>query len=95
MGWREPIEEAKATGRDLDPFLRRTLGHWETCLVGEQVSRGLIPADWWNTWHDQSSERFNQIHDLGVSSESMTPEELSDLLDQIEDEALALKRSSV
>lgn len=91
MTWRERIAQMEAEGREPNRQERQLLKDWPTCFVGEQVARGLIPADWQRQWAEVETVRYDVIADLGLGVYRLSRVELSDRLDRIEDEALKIK----
>jgi hypothetical protein len=83
--WRERIAEMEAEGRGANEDESCLLADWNTCLVGEQVQRGIIPNNW-------TSLRLLDLGSKASGSARRDPKKLAALLDSIEDEALRIKR---
>lgn len=91
--WRERIAVMKAEGRGPNAEERNLLRDFTTCLVGEQVERGVLPPRWILTCRSPFDWSYQALHNLGLEAVGIdTADALDHQLDRIEDEALRLKR---
>lgn len=96
--WRERIAAMKAEERRPNEYERELLSTFETCLVGEQSERGVLPPNWLHDcWRAQVTPGFDwpylALYELGLeATEIYDPVKLDHQLDRIEDEAMKIKR---
>lgn len=96
--WRERIAAMKTEGRGPNAEECGLLRNFQTCLVGEQIARGVLPPIWILTcrpplWTRASDWPYGTLYELGLeATEIYDPDKLDHQLDRIEDEALRLKR---